>query len=108
MRTPKKIYVIHEKKEIIDYDAYGNPIYDVVKTYTPIECDIEPFSNKLAETTYGVFVDTTHRVFTKSNKLLELDGSVKYDGGLYEITQIIKYDKHHETMLNKIGEADEL
>lgn len=107
MRTPKTIYIIHEERKIVDYDAYDRPIYDVVKTYHPIKCDVEPFSNKLAETSYGIFVEATNRVFSKPNELIKLGESVQYGNGLYEVTEIIRYDKHYETLLKKVGEADE-
>lgn len=107
MRLRKKIYVIHEEKTIVDYNELGRPIYDIVKTYHPIRCEVEPFSNKLAETTYGVFVDATNRVFSNPSELLQLKEPVKYGDKLYKITEIIRYDKHYETLLKYVGDADE-
>lgn len=106
MKTTKKIYVIHEEKEIVDYDELGNPVYEKVKTYKPIDCQVEPFSSKLAEESYGVFIDATQRVFSRPNDLIKLDEQVEYNDTAYKVTEIIRFDKHFETMLAEIKAGD--
>lgn len=103
MRLTKIIELIKEERKIVDYDRLGNPIYETVKTYTPVKCEVEPFGSELSEKSYGVFVKATHRAFSEPNDLLQLDELVRYDSEIYEITKIVKYDKHYETMLNYIG-----
>lgn len=101
MRLPKIIEIIKQEKIIADYDRYGNPIYDTITTYYPIKCDVEPFGKELSEKSYGVFVDATHRVFTKPNELIKPNESVRYKNEKYKITKVVEYDKHFEVMLKK-------
>lgn len=107
MRLRKTIYVITEEKKHVGFDDFDRPIYEYVKTDHPIKCEIEPFSSQLAEKSYGVFLEATNRVFSRPNDLFKLGDEVKHNGQLYEITQIVAYDKHYETMIKWIGEADD-
>jgi len=107
MRLRKTIEVITYEEKLTGFDELGRPIYEKIKTYHPIKCEIEPFSSKLAETSYGVFIEATNRIFSRPTELLKLKDEIKYNNHLYEITQIVKYDKHYETMIKWVGESDD-
>ena len=106
MRLNKTMDIVTEEKKIIDYDPLGTPIYETVKTHHPIKCNIEPFSSSLAEKSYGVFVDATNRVFSKPHDLIKLDATVSHSAKLFKVTEIIRYDKHFETLLQEVGDID--
>lgn len=107
MRLRKTIEAITLEEVFVGFDQFGAPVYRKEKTYHPIKCEIEPFSAKLAEHSYGTFIEATNRVFSRPTDLFKLRDEVRYDGHMYQITQIVAYDKHFETMLKWVGEADE-
>ncbi|WP_407268959.1 hypothetical protein [Radiobacillus sp. PE A8.2] len=108
MRLTKKMYFIEEgEREIIDYDALLNPIYgDAPATeYIPLPCEIEPYSNELATTRYGVFVDATNRLFCEPNNRISLNIEItdqpNGEGNVFVVTENMKYDKHYEVLIKK-------
>lgn len=104
MRLTKTLYLIRNETPILDYDRLGNPIYgDPVIFYDPIPCEVEPYSNELASTRYGVFVDCTDRAFTKPDERLTLNIPIRYDGSdNYKITEVMEYDRHFEVLIKKV------
>jgi hypothetical protein len=103
MRLTKTLYIVTEEQgEIIGYTSIGQPIYDdtqIVKT--PFKGDVEPYSNTLAEHTYGVYVECTNRVFCKPNDKLKILSDIEYQEEPYKVTEIMKYDKHYEVLIRK-------
>lgn len=108
MRLRKTMNIVTVEKEIVDYDPLGNPIYETIETFHPIQCEIEPFSSSLAERSYGVFVEATNRVFSKPNSLIKLKSTITHSDKLYKVTEIMQYDKHFETLLQETGDVNEL
>lgn len=103
MRYKDKLYVVTKEKEIVDYDVLGNPIYNVVKTYHDIKCNIEPYNSAMAKLSYGEFEEVTNRAFTETSKLIELDAILSDKKNLYEVIEALKYKKHYEVLLKQIG-----
>ncbi|KHF40706.1 hypothetical protein [Halalkalibacter okhensis] len=103
MRLTKTLYIVTEEQgEIIDYEQFGRPIYgDPEQIKSPFKGEVEPYSNTLAERTYGVFVEVTNRVFCKPNKNLKILSDVEYLKEPYKVTEIMKYDKHFEVLIRK-------
>lgn len=103
MRLTKTIYLIEDETPVIDYDPLGNPIYgDSIVTYLPVDCEIEPYSSELARTRLGLHAEVTHRAFTRPDDRLELNVPVRYDDeDNYTITELLKYDKHYEVLINR-------
>jgi len=104
MRLTKTIYAIEEVEgEIIGYDDFGRPIYgDSTIVRTPIECEVEPYSNELAKTRYGVFVDATQRVFCKPNEKVLLTASMEYENEEYQVAEYMDYGRHYEVLIKKV------
>lgn len=103
MRYKDKLYAITEEKEIVDYDVLGNPIYNVVKTYHEIRCNVEPYSSAMAKESYGEFEEVSNRAFTEPHELIELNTTLSDKTTLYEVVESLEYDKHYEVLLKQIG-----
>lgn len=103
MRYKDKLFAITEEKEIVDYDVLGNPIYETVKTYHDIKCNIEPYTSAMAKLSYGEFEDVTNRAFTEPSNLIELDAILSDKANLYEVVESLEYRKHYEVLLKQIG-----
>jgi hypothetical protein len=101
MRLPKTLYFIEEEKTIVGHDSLGRPIYDTVTTYDPFKGEVEPFSAKLAETQYGLFVEVTNRVFCLPNSKIKIQAPVRYNDEEYIITEYLPYDKHFEVLIKR-------
>lgn len=104
MRLPKIIYIIEEiQGELVGFDQLGRPIYgEPTILKTPISSEVEPFSSKLAETRYGVFVDVTNRVFCKPHEKIVLNQEIEFENEDYRITEVMKYDRHYEVLIKKV------
>ncbi|ARK30772.1 hypothetical protein [Halalkalibacter krulwichiae] len=103
MRLTKTLYIVTEENgQVIDYDPFGRPIYGDPETIkSPFKGEVEPYSNTLAERTYGVFVEVTNRVFCKPNEDLKILSDIEYLEESYKVTEIMKYDKHYEVLIRK-------
>ncbi|WP_226087481.1 hypothetical protein [Mesobacillus sp. S13] len=104
MRLTKTLYVINktESDEPSSIDEFGRGKYDLIETKTPLLGEVEPFSNRLAETRYGVFVDVTNRAFCMPNDLIKINGEIEYDNQNFIVTECMKYDRHYEVLLKKV------
>ena len=104
MRLTKTLYIIN--KALSDTpngtDEMGRPVYGEDSTITAFLGEVEPFSNKLAETRYGLFVDVTNRVFCLPNELIKLNCDIEYNGQNFIVTECMQYDRHFEVLLKKV------
>lgn len=103
MRYKDRLYAVTEQKEIVGYDPLGNPQYDVVKTYHPIKCNVEPYSSAMARESYGDFEEVTHRAFTEPSELIKLQATLSDKANLYKVIESLEYKSHYEVLLKKIG-----
>lgn len=104
MRLNKKLYLFVPGEETyIGDDWRGAPIYETTDDQLlPIRCEIEPYSSKLTEQNYGLFVEVTNRIFTKPDKRLKINEILVDDEDkTYKITEILKYDRHYEVLINR-------
>lgn len=105
MRLPKTFYTIHETKgELLGHDHFGRPVYGEPSTeYREFKGELEPYSSKLAETNYGLFVQVTNRLFCEPNPNIFLTSKVLYEEEVYTVTEYLTYDKHFEVLIKKGG-----
>ena len=104
MRLTKTVYFFEEDGEVlVGYDWLNEPIYEKTYKKTSIECEIEPYSSKLAENTYGIIADVQYRLFMKPDERLKMGETIEYQNENYTITGIMKYDKHFEVLMKKGG-----
>jgi hypothetical protein len=102
MRLTKTVYLLGEGEEVIvSYNDFGEPIYEMIPTRIPIQCEIEPYSSKLAENRYGIIVDVQYRLFTKPDERLKLGEKMEYKDKNYTITGVMDYDHHYEVLIKK-------
>ncbi|WP_100408442.1 hypothetical protein [Bacillus solitudinis] len=101
MRLTKTLYFIEEEKTITGYSSIGQPQYETVTTFVPFKGEVEPYSAKLAETNYGLFVEVTNRFFCKPNSNITFHKCIRYDEENYYVTEYLKYDKHFEVLMQK-------
>lgn len=100
MRLTKTIYkreVI--EKEIIGYQSNGRPIWKTETILTPIEAEVEPYSEKMAESMLGLLVSVSNRCFCYTNHGLVVGDIVMYRNLKHEITHILEYDRHSEVLM---------
>jgi hypothetical protein len=104
MRLTKTLYIVEEieSDEPIGYDSVGRPVYGYETVKSSFLGEVEPYSARLAETTYGVTVDVSNRVFCEPHEKLKLGASVEYKNSQYEVTECMEYDKHYEVLLKKV------
>lgn len=105
MRLTKTLYTIHETEgELIGYDPFGRPVYgDSQIEYRPFRGELEPYSSKLAETTYGLFVQVTNRLFCYPNSNILVGVKIRFNNEDYEVRECLRYDKHFEVLIRKGG-----
>lgn len=102
MRLTKTVYLLVEGGEqIVGWNDFGEPIYETVFEKIPIQCEIEPYSSKLAENRYGIIVDVQYRLFTKPDEHLKLGEKIEYKDKNYTITGVMDYDRHYEVLIKK-------
>lgn len=102
MRLTKTVYLLQEGEEqIVDYNDFGEPIYETTYERIPVQCEIEPYSSKLAENRYGIIVDVQYRLFTKPDERLKLGEKIEYKDKNYTITGVMDFDKHYEVLMKK-------
>jgi hypothetical protein len=102
MRLTKTVYLLVEGgKQIVDYNDFGEPIYETVFKRLPIRCEIELYSSKLAENQYGILADVKYRLFTKPDTRLKLGEKIEYRNENYTITGVMDYDRHYEVLIKK-------
>lgn len=106
MRLTKTAYLFGDKGEYLGRDSHGRPIYGDPKPDIPFKMEIEPFSPKLAETQYGVFVEVRYRLFTYPDSRLKLNKEFVFKETIYKITQIMDYEKHFEVLVKDNGEYE--
>lgn len=70
---------------------------EIVKT---IECDVQPYSGKLAYIDYAYDKDVKYRVFVDPDKLLQLGTQVKYKNNIYYIVEIKDWDNYYILLLD--------
>lgn len=102
MRLTKTAYILSEG-EIIGYNAFDEPIFGEATT-DPFFMEWEPFSTKLAESSYGVTVDVQYRMFTYPNEKLKINQDIVYQNKKYKITEVKDFDKHYEVLVRYEGE----
>ncbi|MCG6796352.1 hypothetical protein [Geobacillus sp. YHL] len=101
MRLTKTVYLLGEGEEVlVGFNDFNEPIYETIPTRIPIQCEIEPYSSKLAENRYGIIVDVQYRLFTKPDERLKLGEKIEYDKN-YTITGIMDFDRHYEVLIKK-------
>lgn len=100
MRLTKTIYkrVVMET-EIIGYYENGRPIWKTETVLTPIESEVEPYSEKMAESMLGLLVSVSNRCFCYTNHGLVVGDFVMYKNIKHEITHILDYDRHCEILM---------
>ncbi|WP_404443438.1 hypothetical protein LG307_14765 [Sutcliffiella horikoshii] len=103
MRTPKTFYTIHETEgELLGHDHLGRPVYgDPTTEYRKFKGELEPYSSKLAETNYGLFVQVTNRLFCEPNPNILTTSQILYKDEIYTVTDYLQYDKHFEVLIKK-------
>lgn len=94
-------YLRDENGDIIR-DQDGRPVFGETETRTPFLGEIQPYSARLAETTYGVMVDVQNRVFCYPNEKLTLGTSIEYKGKKFEVTECMDYETHYEVLMKKV------
>lgn len=104
MRLTKTLYIISKTESDTPNgtDEFGRDKYDPIEIKTSFLGEVEQFSNRLAETNYGVFVDVTNRVFCEPNDLIKINGEIEYDNQNFIVTECMKYDRHYELLLKKV------
>ncbi|WBL16374.1 hypothetical protein [Sutcliffiella sp. NC1] len=105
MKLTKTLYTIHETEgELIGYDPLGRPVYSPPSIdYRAFKGELEPYSSKLAETTYGLIVQVTNRVFCYPNENILIGVKIRYNNEEYTVTECLRYDKHYEVLIRKGG-----
>jgi len=102
MRLTKTVYLLAEGEEVlVGWNDFGEPIYETIPVRIPIQCEIEPYSSKLAENRYGIVVDVQYRLFTKPDARLKLGEKIEYRNENYTITGVMDYDRHYEVLIKK-------
>jgi hypothetical protein len=104
MRLTKTLYIVEKVKSDtpVGYDSFGRPIYSYSTVKTPFSAEAEPYSARLAETKYGVFVDVSNRIFCNPNEKIKVKASIEYNGQLFEVTECMQYDNHYEVLMKKV------
>jgi hypothetical protein len=102
MRLTKTVFLLGEGEEqIVGWNDFGEPIYETIPTKIPIQCEIEPYSSKLAENRYGIITEVQYRLFTKPDERLKLGEKIEYKDKNYTITGVMDYDRHFEVLIKK-------
>lgn len=85
-----------------EVDRWGTPTKRKVKG-DYFRGEVEPYSSKLAENTYGVFVTVTDRVFCKPDPRIKVNVELNYRNINYRITEVMDYGKHYEVLIERYG-----
>lgn len=104
MRLSKTLYIVEnvQSSAPTGTDEYGREEYGYVPIYTSFQGEVEPFSNRLAETNYGLFVDCTNRLFCDPNLKIKVKSLIEYNGQQFEVTDCMEYDNHYEVLIKKV------
>lgn len=104
MRLTKTLYILDkvQSETPTGTDEFGREEYGFIDTKIPFLGEVEPFSNRLAETSYGLFVDCTNRLFCEPNVKIKLKTFIEYNGQEFEITECMEYDRHFEVLMKKV------
>ncbi|WML44086.1 hypothetical protein [Neobacillus sp. PS3-40] len=104
MRLTKTLYILEKILSTTPRgtDEYGRAEYENVPIYTAFQGEVEPFSNRLAETNYGLFVDCTNRLFCEPNAKIKVKSLIEYNGQEFEIIECMEYDNHSEVLMKKV------
>ncbi|WP_243356873.1 hypothetical protein [Bacillus litorisediminis] len=103
MRLTQTAYLFGEYGELIGYDDWDRPVYGDPLPEIPFLMELEPFIPELAKTQYGIFVEVRYRMFTEPNESLNLNTEFVFNGQRLKITEVLKYKRHFECMVNVVG-----
>jgi hypothetical protein len=99
MRLPKTASFVKIEKQ---YNSLGQYTGENVVVLGEISCDIQPYSSRLAEATYGVSLNVTSRLFCRPDELLQLGSILKYENKKYLVNSIMDFDKHYEVLMELV------
>jgi len=66
-----------------------------------IPCDVQPANRELIFKEYGYYIDCNYRVFCDADSSLDVGAMVKYDGDLFDLVKIIKWDDYLDMFINE-------
>jgi hypothetical protein len=103
MRLTKTLYILEkvQSETPTGTDQFGREEYGFIPKRTPFLGEVEPFSNKLAETNYGLFVECTHRLFCLPNETIKVKTMIEYKGEEFQVTDCLPYDGHFEVLIKR-------
>lgn len=106
MRLTKTLYIIETGQSDIPIgvDEFDRPVYGDIATKTTFLGEIQPYSNRLAETNYGIIVDVSHRLFCYPNEKIKVKSFIEYNGLKYQVTEYMEYDNHFEVLMKKVDD----
>lgn len=102
MRNTKTVYLLVKNGEqLVGYNVFGEPIYEATFEKILIQCEIEPYSSKLAENRYGIVTDVQYRLFTKPDSRLKLGEKIEYKDKNYTVSGVMDFDRHYEVLMKR-------
>jgi hypothetical protein len=104
MRLTKTLYFLDkvQSETPTGVDQFGREEYGFITDRIPFLGEVEPFSNRLAETNYGLFVECTHRIFCEPHSLIRLKALIEYNGEEFEVNECLSYGRHLEVLIKRV------
>lgn len=93
----KEISILGDTGHLDDNGLWVQSGLEVVKT---IECDVQPYSGKLAYIDYAYDKDVKYRVFCDVYDELQLGTQVRYKDKIYYIVEIKDWDDYYILLLD--------
>lgn len=87
----KQIALMAESGGYMHHGSWINGELAKVKT---ISCDVQPASREQIYKDYGYYIECTQRIFCDTDDDLIIGSLIEYDGALYKIVKIVKWDDY--------------